>query len=357
MRTLRADDLKSLVTLAFERMGARREDAAQVAASLVKANLCDYASHGVFRVAQYHEWWKRGLLDPAARPAVEGERGFAAKVDGHRAFGQVVAAFATRLALRKAQTTGIAVVTARNSNHVGRLADYAEELKDAGLIGLVTVNDAGAGQCVAPWCGMEGRLSTNPISVGIPGASGSGILFDFSTSAAASGKVRQLLLRGEQAPEGWLIDSSGSPARDPACLFGEPPGFLLPAGGHRGYALSLMVEVLSGILSGAGFANPHPGPEELNGTFILALNPAWFLPPARFCAEVDQLTTYMKSARSIPGTDPVHIPGERSQAQTALREREGIPLDEKTCAALSAVLSDLGLPADLSSLEGEIQQR
>ena len=347
MQTLRADRLKSLVTLAFERMGARREDAGQVATALVKANLCDYASHGVFRVVQYHEWWKKGLLHPAAQPTVEEERGFAARIDGHQAFGQVVAGFATRLALRKAQTAGIAVVTARNSNHVGRLADYAEALKDAGLIGLVAVNDAGAGQSVAPWGGMEGRLSTNPIAVGIPAASGPGILFDFSTSAAAAGKVRQLLLHGEQAPDGWLIDSSGSPTRDPARLFGDPPGFLLPAGGHRGYALSLMVEALSGILSGAGFANPNPGPEELNGMFVLALNPSWFLPAAQFGAEVDQLTDHMKSCRPMPGADPVHIPGERSQAQAARREREGIPLDEKTCAVLVEVLKDLGLPEEL----------
>jgi uncharacterized oxidoreductase len=347
MRTLRADNLKTLVTLAIERMGACRTDAELVAISLVKADLCGYASHGVFRLAQYHEWWKQGLLDPAAQPTVEEERGFTSKVDGHQAFGQVVACFAVRLALQKARSNGIAVVTARNSNHVGRLADYAETLKDASLIGLVAVNDSGAGQNVVPWGGAEGRLSTNPIAMGIPGADGPGILFDFSTSAAAHGKVHQLLLLGEQAPEGWLLDASGSPTRDPASLFGSRPGFLLPAGGHRGYALSLTVEVLAGILSGAGFANPNPGPEEMNGLFVLTLNPAWFLPPEQFRAQVDQLTAYMKTARPMPGVGPVHIPGERSSEHTARREREGIPLNEKACAALIEVLRSLGLPAEL----------
>ncbi len=347
MPTLLADGLKALVTVVFERMGARAEDADLVATSLVTANLCGYPSHGVIRVAQYHEWWRKRLLDPAAQPEIAMERGFAATVDGRQAFGQVVAGFATRVAVQRAQTGGIAVVTARNSNHVGRLADYAESLRGAGVIGLVMANDSGSGQHVVPWGGLEGRLSTNPIAMGIPGADGPGILFDFSTSAAAHGKIRQLLLAQEPAPEGWLIDSSGTPTRDPATLFGNPPGFLLPAAGHRGFALSLAVEVLAGILSGAGFANPHPGPEELNGLFVLALHPAWFLPREQFRAAVDQLTSYVKSSLPMPGIGPVHIPGEASCERARTHERDGISLDEKTCDGLATVLTDLGLPAKL----------
>ena len=347
MRTLRPDALRSLVARACEQMGALRQDAEHVAASLVNANLCGYDSHGVFRLSQYRDWWQQGLLKPAAQPEVAEERGFAALVDGHWAFGQVVARFAGQVAVRKAQAGGLAVVTARNSNHVGRLADVVEFVRDAGLIGLAAVNDSGAGQCVVPWGGTDGRLSTNPIAVGVPGGDGPGILFDFSTSAAASGKVRQLLLRGEQAPDGWLIDGSGAPTRDPGALFREPHGFLLPAGGHRGYALSLLVEVLAGILSGAGSANANPGPEEMNGLFLLALDPSWFMPPATFRAQVDQLTAYVKTARPMCGAGPVHIPGERSREEAARREQAGIVLDETSCATLAAVFTSLGLPGDL----------
>lgn len=343
MRTLPADDLTVFVTRACQQMGASREDAEQVATSLVRANLCGYDSHGVYRLAQYHEWWKKGLLDPTARPVVAGETTFAAKVDGRHAFGQVVAAFATRVATEKARTNGIAVVTVMESNHVGRLADYAEAIQEAGLIGLVTANDSGAGQCVVPWGGIEPRLATNPIAMGIPGGQGRGILFDFSTSAAAFGKVRHLLQQGEAAPPGWLLDTTGTPTHDPACLFTEPRGALLPAGGHKGYALSLAVEVLSGILSGAGFANPNPGPEEMNGMFILALDVAGFLPPDQFRAEVDQLTAYIKTSRPFPGGDGVHIPGEQSREEEARRLREGVTLNEQTFAKLAGVLRDLGL--------------
>ena len=347
MRTLQAHTLRSLVARVCERMGAPRDDAWHVAASLVTANLCGYDSHGVFRLAQYHEWWKLGLLKPAARPTVAEERGFAAMVDGQQTFGQLVARFASQVAVRKARAGGIAVVTARNSNHVGRLADYVETLRQAGFIGLAAANDSGAGQCVVPWGGTDGRLATNPIAVGVPGHGGPGILFDFSTSAAASGKIRQLLLHGKEAPDGWLIDGSGLPTRDPASLFGNPHGFLLPAGGHRGYALSLLGEVLAGILSGSGFANTAPGPEEMNGLFLLALDPSWFMPLDAFRSQVDRLTSYVKTSRPMPGVGPVHIPGERSRDEAARRQQTGIELDDTTCDTLAAVLRDLELPEDL----------
>ncbi len=347
MRALRADALQALVTRACQRMGASRDDAAHVAASLVTANLCGYASHGVFRLAQYHEWWKHGLLKPAAQPAIAEERGFATMVDGRLAFGQVVARFASHVALRKARAGGIAVVVAKNSNHVGRLADSVEFLKEGGLIGFAAVNDSGAGQCVVPWGGMDGRLATNPIAVGIPGGDGPGILFDFSTSAAASGKIRQLLLQGKETPEGWLVDPTGLPTRDPASLFREPHGFLLPAGGHRGYALSLLVEVLAGILSGAGCVNANPGPEEMNGLFVLAVDPSWFLPLDTFRTHVDELTAYVKTSRPVAGVGPVHIPGERSRDEAARGQQTGITLDETSCARIASVLRDLGLPDDL----------
>jgi uncharacterized oxidoreductase len=347
MQSLRADDLQALVTRACEKMGARREDAELVAGLLVRANLCGYDSHGVFRLSQYHEWWRKGLLRPAAQPNLATENGFAVKVDGQFAFGQVVATFATRLAIERARAQGIAVVTAHNSNHVGRLADYVEAIQQAGLIGLAAVNDSGSGQFVVPWGGMDPRLATNPIAMGIPGGPGGGILFDFSTSAAAFGKVRQLQMRGEAAPSGWLMDATGEATTDPASLFAKPPGALLPAGRHRGYALSLMVEVLAGILSGAGFARPDPGPEEMNGIFILALDPARFVPLDQFRSQVDQLTAYMKTSRPMPGVGPVHVPGEKSREETERRRRQGLVLNQETWQRLAGVLQDLGLPPEI----------
>jgi len=348
MKRIAADQLHGLIVRACLKMGAQPETADQVATSLARANLCGYDSHGIHRLVQYHEWWKAGLLDPTGHPRVTEETAFAAKVDGAQTFGPVVGAFATQMAIKKAQDSGIGIVTVRRSTQVGRLADYVDAIQQAGQIGLVAVNDCGGGQCVVPWGGMEGRLATNPIAMGIPGANGPGILFDFATSAAAFGKVRQLLFRGEPTPPGWLLDASGRPSTDPACVFSEPRGALLPAGGHKGYALSLAVEVLSGILSGAGFSSATPGPEHLNGMFILALNVGWFVPPDQFRQHVDQLTAYVKSARPAPGGGPVLIPGEPDREEEARRKREGIPFSDQAWAKVATVLRELDIDTDFS---------
>jgi uncharacterized oxidoreductase len=345
MTTIRAEALHELVAQACLRMGAPRAQADLVAGHLVRSNLCGFDSHGVFRLVQYHAWVTQGLLDPASQPVVAGERGFAIRVDGRQAFGQVVADLATRRAVAKALKDGIAVATANHSNHVGRLADYAETIRAAGLIGLVAVNDSGAGQCVVPWGGIDPRLATNPLAMGLPGEATPGILFDFATSTAASGKIRQLLLQGAPAPPGWLVDAAGHDTTDPACLFTEPKGALLPFGGHKGYALSLAVEVLTGILSGSGFSRPAPGPEEMTGLVLLALNPDWFMPAEEFRRQVDQLIDYVKSSRPRPGTPAVLVPGEPDRLEAERRSREGIPLNAKTVEALRALCQTLGVDA------------
>ncbi len=349
MRHVNATALQDAVTDACQRMGANRENAQEVAVHLVRANLRGVDSHGAFRLVQYHEWWKKGLLNPAARPLTVAETIFSAKVDGRQAFGQVVAGYATRLVIQKATASGIAVVTGMNSNHVGRLGEYAERIMAAGLVGMAAVNDAGSGQVVVPWGGRDPRLSTNPIAMGFPGTRGPGIVFDFATSAAAAGQVRQLLLKGDPAPAGWLLDADGSPTTDPASLFATPRGALLPAGGHKGYALSLAVEVLAGILSGAGFPTSAPGPQEMNGIFLLALDVTPFLPPDQFRARVDQLTAYVKTARPAHETGRVFIPGEPDREEEARRAREGIPFSDEAWILLEAVLRELGVPVDFAS--------
>jgi uncharacterized oxidoreductase len=352
-RIVSAERLTAVVARACERMGAAPRDARRVATLLVRSNLAGYDSHGVYRLGQYHEWWRQGLLRPEAQPVIAAETPNAVQVDGRRAFGQVAATFATRVAIETARRRAVAVVTLRNSNHVGRLSDHAEDIQAAGLIGLLMASDSGAGQVVAPWGGMDGRLSTNPIAVGIPGGTDGGIVFDFSTSAAAHGKIRQLLLKGESLPAGWLLDAEGRPTQDPAAAFQEPRGVLLPAAGHRGFALSLAGEVLAGILSGGGCAGPSPGPEEMNSVFILALDVAPFLPLEEFGRKVDGLAAHMKTARPVPGGAPVRIPGERGRAELCARARAGMSLPDSAWAQLEAVFTDLGMADALEELRAE----
>ncbi len=345
MQTVRAEDLQALVSRMCEKMGAAPEQAALVAGHLVRANLCGFDSHGVYRIVQYHEWIAQGLLKPTSSPVVARDHGWAIQVDGRFAFGQVVAAFATQQAIAKATRDGIAVVTANHCNHIGRLGEYAETMKEAGLIGLIMVNDSGSGQCVVPSGGIDARLATNPLAMGIPGGRTGGILFDFATSTAASGKIRQLLLKGEQAPGGWLVDAEGRETTDPATLFTSPRGSLLPFGGHKGYALGLGIDVLAGILSGSGFSGPQPGPEEMNGVFLLALSVEPFMAVEEFCRQVDQLVDYVKSSRPRPGGGPVLVPGEPDRLEAARRMRDGIPLNEATVEAVRSLCRTLGVNA------------
>src|SRR5207244_1100221 len=198
-----------------------------------------------------------------------------ALVDGNWGFGAVVATKATELGIEMAQSAGVAVVSVRRCNHVSRLGHYVLMAAEAGLIGFMTANNHGGGRWVAPWGGTDRRLATNPIAFAAPlapdGQRLPSLLVDITTSTVAEGKVRVLRNKGLPLPEGWAILPDGTPLTDPAQMYGPPHGSLLPFGGmagHKGFALSMMVELLSGALSRAGCTRGrgvHPG----NALFLL----------------------------------------------------------------------------------------
>ena len=162
--------------------------------------------------------------------------------------------------MAKAAAIGVAAVGVYNSNHIGRLADYTEMALERDMLALLVVNAGGAGQRMAPWGGRAPRLSTNPFAFACPTGSAVPISFDVATTVAAEGKVRLKRNRKEQTPPGWLIDADGKPTTDPNALYGTPEGSILPVGGHKGYSLALMVEVLGGIMARAGHSRENPGP-------------------------------------------------------------------------------------------------
>ena len=235
------------------------DDAAWIARLLVLANLRGHDSHGVIRIPQYAEAVKSGGIDPKSPVTVVAETGVTARLDGGRGFGQVVARRGIELAIAKATASGLSAVTLSRTTHVGRLADYAEMAATQGLVGMLWVN-AVHGLNVAPWGGAARRLGTNPHAIGIPGAGGPAMVLDFATSVVAEGKMRVKKNRKQQAPPGWFIDAGGRPATDPEIFYGDPVGSLLTAGEHKGYGLSLAVEILGGILSGTGAGRPRPRP-------------------------------------------------------------------------------------------------
>ncbi len=336
-------DLERFGTEIFVRLGAPREEAAWVSTLLVRSNLMGHDSHGVLRIPQYAEAIREGQIRPGEPPAVDERGPTTLVVDGRLGFGQVVARMATTLAVERAQAHGVAAVAIRRANHVGRLADFAEQAAAAGVVGLVFANDSGALQRVAPAGGLEGRLSTNPFAVGVPRRSPPHLVVDVSTSVVASGKLRAAWEGGLRVPEGWVQDAEGRPSTDPEAPFADPPGTILPMAGHKGYALALVVEVLAGVLSGAGFTRPDPGPD-YQGVFVIAVDVARFLPLDRFAADVEAMAAHVKSARRRPGTREILIPGEHAWREAEARRTSGIPLADGTWARLGALGERLRVP-------------
>jgi uncharacterized oxidoreductase len=339
MPTIDASRLESTATRIFEALGTPAGDAAWIATLLVRANLRGHDSHGVIRIPQYAEAVRKETVDPKSPITVTAETPVMARLDGGRGFGQVVARRGMEMAIAKGKASGLAAVGLSRTGHVGRLADYAEMAAGQGLVAMLWVN-AVHGLNVAPWGGSGRRLGTNPHAIGIPGAAGPAMVLDFATSVVAEGKMRVKKNRKQQAPLGWFIDAEGRPATDPEIFYGDPVGSLLTAGEHKGYGLSLAVEILGGILSGTGPAGPPPG-VFANGTLMICLDVERFVPLADFHAQVAGLFGWVKSAKLAQGSKEILIPGEPEARLEAERRRDGVPVEDETWNQIGRVAADL----------------
>jgi uncharacterized oxidoreductase len=346
MPTFRHDALEQLGSQIFAALGVPPQGADWIAQLLVRANLRGHDSHGVIRIPQYVGSWRKGEIDAKAEPALVEEGPATALLDGKLGFGQIVARRAMEVAMQKAAAIGVSAVGVFNSNHIGRLADYAEMALERDMLALISVNAGGAGQRMAPWGGRAPRLSTNPIAFACPAGSAAPISFDIATTVAAEGKVRVKRNRGEQMPLGWVLDPDGNPTTDPNQLYGTPPGSILPAGGHKGYCLALMVDVLGGILARAGYSRPNPGPIH-NGIFMVVVDIARFVAPETFRSEVDDLVAYLKSSPTVPGVAEILTPGEPELRTEAERRQAGIFVEEQTWGQIADIAREfkLAVPA------------
>jgi uncharacterized oxidoreductase len=330
MPSIDAGTLERLTRDLFAAWGAPKDDAAWIATLLVRANLRGHDSHGVIRIPHYVRALRAGEVNPTPAIRVVAESPVLALLDGDRGFGQVVARRGIGLAIDKARAQGLAAVTLRQTNHVGRLADYAEMAAAEGLIGMLWVN-APTSLNVAPWGGAARRLGTNPHAIAVPGPGGTvAMSHDFATSVWAEGKLKVKFNRGERAAPGVMLNGAGQPSTDPREYYADPPGSLLTAGEHKGYGLSLAIEVLAGILSGSGAARGAGAGPVQNGTLMICLDPARFLPLADFHAQLADLVAFVRSAPLAAGAREILIPGEPEARTAAERRAGGIPLDDET---------------------------
>jgi uncharacterized oxidoreductase len=312
---------------------------------LVEASLMGHDSHGVIRVSKYVDWLRTGQVRANRRARIVSDRGALVVVDGDFGFGQVIGKEAMEIAAARAVSHGIATVAIRNSGHLGRIGAWPEALADHGLASIHFVNTSGFGILVAPFGGADRRLSANPIAAGVPIKGARPIILDIATSVIAEGKIQVARNKGEQLPPGLVLDGKGRPTSDPDVFYGEPPGAILPFGGHKGSGLSFFCEILAGSLTGGHASNPNSATADrlVNNMLSLAFDPAAFGDPDAFADDVVQLVEWVKAAPpSTPG-GKVLLPGEIEDEVRRERAANGLPIDDATWRAISATAASLGV--------------
>jgi uncharacterized oxidoreductase len=238
----------------------------------------------------------------------------------------------------------------RECPHVGRLGEYVEMAARRDMVGYAVVNSHGGGGVVAPWGGRDGRFTPNPIAFGSPSGEEWPVLMDITTSAVPEGKVRIARHRGQQLPPDCILDADGNPSTDPNALYGPPIGALLPLGGamgHKGYALSVMTEVLAGVLSEAG-ASGEDTATKGNGLFIQAINIRAFTMLEDFIARTQKMIEYVKSSRLRPGVEEVLFPGEPEYRTIQKRLKDGITVEDSVWAEIQVLADELGVEVGIA---------
>jgi hydroxycarboxylate dehydrogenase B len=339
MRMLQPSKLATFVAAVMRGGGCGDDEAATIARRLVDANCVGHDSHGVIRVGKYLEWMREGWLHAHQAPSLIVDTETVAIIDGNRGFGQVIGEFAARHGIAKAAQTGIAMVGLRNCGHLGRVGDWAEMAAAAGQVSLHFLNTSGA-QRVAPYGGRDRRLSTNPISIGIPVDGGDPVILDVTTSTVAEGKLMVAVNKGERVPEGWIIDRDGAPTTDPQDFYDG--GALLTVGAHKGSGLSIVTDLLAGAVTTGRSSDPDD-PVLRNNMLSIYIAPAVYAPDGRVAAEARRFVDWVKASPPLDAKQPVLAPGDIERRMRAERMRTGVPIDDKTYTDLLHAARSVGL--------------
>jgi LDH2 family malate/lactate/ureidoglycolate dehydrogenase len=355
MMTFSYHYLAQFCTDVFIKMGCTPTDAAQATDTLLSADLRGIDSHGIARLIGYVRLWENGRINAQPNIHIVHETPSTALIEADGALGLVAAPFAMKTAIQKAQNVGTGWITVRNSNHYGIAGYHAMQALAHDMIGIAMTN---ASPLVSPTFASERMLGTNPIAVAIPAGEQPPFVADFATTTAANGKLEILQRKNMPIPSGWAQDKIGNQTTDAHAL--KAGGALLPLGSdrvhgsHKGYCLGATVDILSGVLSGAGFGPWAPPfvsflPMPLNppgqglGHFFGAMRVDAFRPAEDFKKDMDLWITRFRQATPISADQPVLIPGDPEREFEAIRIKEGIPLLPPVINDLSEVAAKFGL--------------
>lgn len=346
MPTFNSDQLYELALRVLRGAGASEDEAACVASELRDANLVGHDSHGVMRLVQYVQMIHDGHVRPGGEFEVLKDAPAFLLVDAHFGFGQVATTKSLEIGIEKAKEVGTATIFIRNCNHVGRLGSYTERAAKQGCVGMMAVNAPGPGG-VAPFGGIDRKLGTNPICIGAP-VGDDALVLDMTTSATAEGKLRVSHQKGEKIAPGLLIDSEGRPTTDPGDFYRNPPGAILPLGGdmaHKGYGLSVMIDVVCGILSGSGVTRTDL-PRGANGVWLYLIDIEHFIPRSEYDDWMTRYVAHLKSSRTLPGVKEILLPGEIETRRQKQRTADGVPIPDETWRQIKETAAKLRVSVD-----------
>lgn len=339
---LPAGYLRELGVRIFTALGAPKPKAELVAETLVEASLTGHDSHGVSYFLRYAERIRKGFIKPEAEPIIVRESPSSALLDGCWGFGQVTAMRVMELAVEKASRCVVSAVGAYNCNHIGRVGYYTSWAARRGFIGLMFVN---VGHPMVSVHGGVGRvLGTNPFSASAP-TGDDPFLLDYATSTVADGKVSWAMAKGERIPSHWIRDKNGRPTEDPNML--RDGGWLLPFGGHKGYCLQLLMELIGAALTGSrSGVDPEIGPPSTNGILAIAIDPEGFVGLEAFKKRSQGILRCVKETKAEEGGE-ILIPGEPEWTTRRLRLEDGIPLPESTWSQILDLMDELSINLQL----------
>lgn len=339
---VRPETLRELCQRVLEHRGIPGGDAAYVAQTLVEADLRGIHSHGSMRLGRYARELDSGITNASPRIVTLEEGPAFARVDGEGGLGQLVGKFAMEVCIDKTRTAGSATVTASRSRHFGAAGNFSAMALPADLIGIaMTV----ASPRLAPTGGTLPLFGNNPISMAVPGDQDFPLVIDAAVGSIAAGKLELAAAAGESLPPGLARDLDGTPTTDPRIALG---GTIVPIGEHKGFGLTLLIEILAGLLGGSpyfGVAREEVGEHTKKigiGHFFMAIDPARFMPLASFKRTVAEVVRRTKGSPVMAGVDEIYMPGEIEERRRRQSVKTGIPLAASTVEMLRELGRECG---------------
>jgi LDH2 family malate/lactate/ureidoglycolate dehydrogenase len=340
---VRPETLMTFCTGVFEKLGLSREDALIAADAIVGSNMRGVDTHGVIRMLVYSAKLKGGFVNPKPNLRPLRETKGTALIDGGNGFGQIVGYRAMEIAIKKAREVGVSCVSVRNSNHFGTCAHYSMMAPPQDMIGLVFTN---ASAQIAPTGGAEKMLANNPWSVAVPAGKRFPVVLDMANSVVARGKIRQAAKEGRSIPPEWAVDKNGRATTDAKAAL---EGFLLPVGGYKGYGITLMVDLLTGVLANSCYGPRVQGLDIVEaiggvGHTFMAIDVAAFDEVAEFKARMDAYIDEIKGSKKATGVEVIYMPGELEFLKEQERRQTGIPLHINIVNDLRKIAEENGVP-------------